>query len=249
MSDKEQVFGDDPSPSAEPTPETTPNEGLGEFVGEGKKYATSEEALASVPHAQKHIAKLEKEAEELREQLSRASSIEEALARIEASSKDSMEDGTDSPHISHEDVARAARQAVEEVDAAKAARSNLGKVKQKAVELFGASAEDKAALIATKLGMSAQEMRRLAETAPEAAIRLLTDNTTVEVPDATPTSGKQTVSSEALNAKPDAAGVEGTYAYYEKLRKENPKRYFQSSVQKEMHEKAAADPDKFFGRS
>jgi hypothetical protein len=41
------------------------------LVGEGKKYQSPEDALKSVPHAQKHIETLESELAEAREELLR----------------------------------------------------------------------------------------------------------------------------------------------------------------------------------
>lgn len=51
-----------------PPPPVVPTE-LQELVGQGKKYATLDDAIKSVPHAQTHIAKLEQEAAQLREEL------------------------------------------------------------------------------------------------------------------------------------------------------------------------------------
>ena len=55
-----------------------------ELVGEGKKYSSVEDALKSVPHAQKHIQTLESELATLKEELSKRKTTEELLDEIKS---------------------------------------------------------------------------------------------------------------------------------------------------------------------
>ena len=64
---------------------------LAEFVGEGKKYQTVEDALKSIPHAQSHIQKLEEEMKQAREELAKRKAAEELL-------EESCSPGYGSPH-------------------------------------------------------------------------------------------------------------------------------------------------------
>ena len=67
-----------------------PEPDLSEWIGEGKKYKTQEDALKSVPHAQKHIQNLEEsysslqaELEALRAEAQKREGMEEVLKRLE----------------------------------------------------------------------------------------------------------------------------------------------------------------------
>jgi hypothetical protein len=55
-----------------------------QFVGEGKKYKSAEDALRSVPHAQEHIQTLETEMAHLKEELSKRKTTEELLDEIKS---------------------------------------------------------------------------------------------------------------------------------------------------------------------
>ena len=55
-----------------------------ELVGSGKKYTSVEDALKSVPHAQKHIQTLESELATLKEELTKRRTTEELLDEIKS---------------------------------------------------------------------------------------------------------------------------------------------------------------------
>ena len=55
-----------------------------ELVGDGKKYSSVEDALKSVPHAQKHIQTLESELATLKEELMKRRTTEELLDEIKS---------------------------------------------------------------------------------------------------------------------------------------------------------------------
>ena len=54
------------------------------FVGEGKKYQSPEDALKSVPHAQKHIETLESELALVKEELTKRKTTQELLDEIKS---------------------------------------------------------------------------------------------------------------------------------------------------------------------
>ena len=55
-----------------------------ELVGDGKKYQSVEDALKSVPHAQKHIQTLESELASVKEELTKRRTTEELLDEIKS---------------------------------------------------------------------------------------------------------------------------------------------------------------------
>jgi len=65
-----------------PTPTAIPDP-LKELIGEGKKYATLDKALESIPHAQAHIQRLEEESRQLREQVASAKAVGEVYETVQ----------------------------------------------------------------------------------------------------------------------------------------------------------------------
>jgi len=55
-----------------------------EFLGEGKKYRSPEDALKAVPHAQQHIQTLESELAEVKEELTKRKTAQELLDEIKS---------------------------------------------------------------------------------------------------------------------------------------------------------------------
>lgn len=67
----------------QPTNEVQIPDEVLEFVGPGKKYASLQDALKALPHAQKHISTLEGELAQLREDKGKALSQEEVYAAVQ----------------------------------------------------------------------------------------------------------------------------------------------------------------------
>jgi len=65
-----------------PAPAFVVPESVQGLVGEGKKYATPQDALQALPHAQGHIEKLEQEMANLREDLAKRKAMEDVLEQI-----------------------------------------------------------------------------------------------------------------------------------------------------------------------
>jgi hypothetical protein len=65
-----------------------------DLVGEGKKYASAEDALRSVPHAQKHIQTLEAEMAELKEELAKRKTTQELLDELKSETRQPVENTT-----------------------------------------------------------------------------------------------------------------------------------------------------------
>ena len=75
------IFDTPKTPEGTPAPTgiKLPDEAL-DLIGEGKKYGSVEAALKALPHAQKHIATLEAEAQALREQLAKEKALVESIS-------------------------------------------------------------------------------------------------------------------------------------------------------------------------
>lgn len=234
--------------------ETTKEITVDDLVGEGKKYKTAEDALASIPHAQTHIASLERQLKEMRETYESKSSQEELLKQVleKLSGQTSREEPADQSAVQSKgeaetpDIATLIKQtAAEELprlfsDLTKKqkAEENVARVTRELVERFGGADEARKAMAnkAKELGLSGEELRQLAAGSPTAVLAYF------------PRSGDSRATQGSVNtsAMPSTDSSTRNYEYYDKLRKQDPKRYFDPKVQLQLQKDAQAMGEAFF---
>jgi hypothetical protein len=104
--------------------------------------------------------------------------------------------------------------------------SNTAQADKFLEETFGTEAEQAVKDQAAKLGLTLEQMKQTAATSPSAFARLM---------DKPVPSTNQTPASQ-INAEHISATGDRNYAYYQKLRKENPAQYYTPAVQKQLGE-------------
>ncbi len=201
----------------------------------GEREYTIESAKTKIEHADEHIKTLEKENADLR---NTSGKIDEVLDALKPSN-DTNKDQQTKPGLSQDDVLSL----IEQNDAAKVAKDNRIEVGRLMTERFGDKVQDKITEIGNQLNLGAKTLQSLAEKSPKAFMALFPESNAGQNESSSSTG---TINSEAVNmATPD----EGTYAYYEKIRKDNPKLYNKAATQKRMLQDAERlGPDAFFGR-
>lgn len=144
-------------------------------VGEGKKYASVEAALASVPHAQNHISQLEQENQTLKQQLEemqgkvqQATTADDILAQITASQKPDGDQPVQTAGLDEQAVL----QLLEKREAAKRAEQNQTAVTKELVTKYGDETKAVEALQtkAEELGVDFDYMKELAARSPKAVL-------------------------------------------------------------------------------
>lgn len=220
-------------PSATPnSAEQNPSVGS-EFVGEGKKYATVDDALNSIAPAQEHISNLEKEMGEMREELTRRESAQEILNRIDASNsaKDTPIAGLDK-----EAVAQLVNETVSQRDAKKILDANKREVNDKLNSIYGDKSGEVVNNKAKELGVSVEYLQNTAEHSPKAFYQM------VGLSDKSPSNESMNFNSDVntQNLEKNLSGSiqHGTYKYYQALRKDNPSKYYTVEVQRDLHKHA-----------
>jgi hypothetical protein len=169
-----------------------------DLVGSGKKYQSVEEALKSVPHAQKHIQTLESELAAAREELAKRRTTEELLDEI----KSGIQPKNDIPsgEISQDMLEKLVSETVEAKERQKAAQQNAKYVASKFTEKYGDKAEEVYKSIARESGLTEQQLNELSARSPGAVIKLAglvpTQPNTVSKP-------TSTVNPEAVAANSD----------------------------------------------
>jgi len=170
---------------------------IAEFVGTGKKYASVEEALKSVPHAQKLIPTLQEELAMVKAELEKRRTTEAILEELRST-------GIQSPatpaqnSLTPEAVQSLITQTLGQQQVKEREAQNESTVIASFTSKFGDQAEVEYKKIALESGLSIPEMNRLAKTSPDLILKLagLDNKKTV------PTVGKptSTINTAALSS-------------------------------------------------
>jgi vacuolar-type H+-ATPase subunit I/STV1 len=153
-----------------PTPQfTIPTEAL-DFVGEGKKYKSAEEALKSVPHAQEHIKTLEEEMAQLKEELAKRKAAEELLDELKSGIQ--PQQTVETVGIDQDRLMQLVNQQLEQRDKQSKAQANTNLVANKFTEKFGAQAEAVYNALAKDSGLTTAQLHNLSATSPTMVLKL-----------------------------------------------------------------------------
>ena len=173
--EKEQVSNEQPTQEAQQvdnqTPEfKIPTEAL-DFVGEGKKYKSAEDALKSVPHAQEHIKTLEEEMAQLKEELTRRKTAEELLDEFK-SGVQQTEATPQSVDLNQDTIMNLVNQTLEQREKQTKAQSNAKSVASKFTEQYGSKAEEVYNKLAQDSGLTVEQLNNLSATSPNVVLKL-----------------------------------------------------------------------------
>ena len=229
--------------------EETPSDSiLDQLVGEGKKFQTPEELAKGKLESDKFIQQLttEQEAlrnemESLREAATKASTLQEVLDKLKPDT-DSEKDGGNQPALNSDELTKLVREQIESTQQESARKSNREKASDQLLQKFGndeAKAREFVKEEASKLGMSADDLGKMAETSPEAYARLLGLDKLKE--QSTDTAGSlERVNSQALEyTNTGNRDVD----FYRNLRLKNSKEFWKPGVQQEIYKLANGDPE------
>ena len=165
------------------------------MIGEGKKYATVEAALASIPHAQSHISTLETENAAMKESVTASKSVKELIDDLRSTT--TSEETPSKVEVNQTDIAAIVAQELQKADKNKTKKQNQTTVAQKFKEKFGEKGEEKYNKLANDSGLSIADLNILASTSPSAIFKMagLDNAGTKDIP---PTTGG-TVNTQALH--------------------------------------------------
>ena len=142
-----------------------------EFVGQGKKYQSVEDALSSVPHAQKHIQTLESELAEVKDELTKRKTTKELLDEIKSGIVPTEK--TSQPvQINQDNLEQLVGQALENREVQKEASRRAKSVAARFTEHYGEKAQEVYNSIAKENGLTVEQLNGLSATSPDAVLRL-----------------------------------------------------------------------------
>jgi len=142
-----------------------------EFVGEGKKYKSVDDALRSVPHAQEHIKTLEEEMAHLKEELAKRRTTEELLDEIKSGIQP-QEATTSTSEINQDRIMDLVNQTLQQREKLTKAQTNARSVADKFTEKYGSKAEEVYNTLAKESGMTLEQLHNLSATSPNVVLKL-----------------------------------------------------------------------------
>lgn len=239
MTDQSSVFNAVPATNVTPDPATTavipstasltlPPEVQG-LVGPGKKYATLEDALKSIPHAQAHIARLEEENKSTRDKVAalevKVQSVDEILAKVSANP-----DSSDLTAVDEDTVANRVLNKLNLQEREKQVTANLNKANDLLVQKEGSIEAAAQAFVnkAAELGISVTTLKNIAAESPAAFMQYFDKGTPVTNPKNAPPKG--TINTASLNPNAGAPEV-GSAAWHAQQRKEKGDSWYFSPEQ------------------
>jgi len=140
------------------------------LVGDGKKYKSVDDALKALPHAQTHIQKLEDENRQIREELQKRRTAEELLDEMRKVS--TPQQATPGVEADPEVLSHIVEQVMQKRELQNVAKQNTNSVVNKFTELYGDKAESMYVSLASKTGLSVQDLHNLSQRSPQAVFKL-----------------------------------------------------------------------------
>jgi len=229
---------EEPQTTPETTTESTTEDWVGQVAGQlGEKFRDPNELAKSVVHSQDHIRNLEAQLAEMREDLGKKDYMKEVLERIDSQQakpsggeSEPVTTSTDNtgttPEVSVDQIKTLIAETLTQQEAANTAEANLVQTDTMLTDAFGTDAQTKVEERRQALGMSTERMKQLAEESPTAFMALMGEAPRRE----TNQQVRTQVNTEGFGTQSDRKD----FAYWQKMRKENSKLYYNPKTQREM---------------
>lgn len=149
---------------------TIPTEAV-DWVGDGKKYKTPEDALKSVPHAQSHIQTLENELKAAKEELQKRKTAEELLDAIKQQGTVTQQT-TPGVEIDPDALSGIVERVLDKKTQQMQAQANVSIVTSQFTAKYGDKAEQVYNTLAKENGLSVAQLNQLAISSPTAVLKL-----------------------------------------------------------------------------
>lgn len=207
-------------------------------AAKGEQWKDPEVIAKGYLSSQEHILTLEAELTKLKEEATKQDYLEEVLKRLdegkskpssqETSSTTTSEDTKETPAVSSEDIKKLVSEALTAEEAAKTSSQNIAESKRLLSEAFGTEAANQLNKRASELGMSKERLDAMAAESPTAFMALMGQATAKQT--------NQTPQGDVSTINATTNPNERNWAYYQKMRREDSKRYYTAQVQNQMME-------------
>lgn len=232
MTNEQNIFTEQDNAQT-PAPKTEGDSLLTALVGEKQKYRSVEDLAKAYVHADTFIEQLKEENKKLKEEVTKAKTVDEALQQLQQQQQVSV--NTKSESMSADDIAAIVQQQISGLETAKTREANLLQADKLMKEKFG----DKAMEVFNNaaIGPKRQVLMELAATDPNMFVALFNQQTPqIAAPDVA------SVSQVPQSFSRNEWGKE----WVADVRKNNPTRYYSTEFQIELQKKVIANPSSYF---
>jgi hypothetical protein len=254
--DKSLFSADDQSATLNQTPNQTAaakqgdtlSESVAILVGEGRKYKTIDDLAKAYLNADEFVEKLKGENATLREELTKAKTLDDVLKRLKDEPSAGTQDRSDqSQGLTAQDVAKIVSNAITGHETAKIRQANLQASDAAMKKLYG----DKAAEVFAKAATTPELRKALTELASVSPDKFVAVFQPAQAATGSHVDGSTAVNTAALSSISQSGRVAdpGCKEFYDNLRRTKPNEYYSQAVQSQMHKAAIANQEKFFGAS
>lgn len=217
------------------TSTTTPNtdQVFQAKVGEGKQYATVEDLAKGKLEADAFIEQLKEENRLMREDLSKRPTLDD-IQDIMKLQNDTQ--STPSPELNEEALSTIVQSQLQEMKTKDLEAGNVAQASNKMVELYGEKASEQVAIKANELGVTVQYLEGIAAKSPKMFFSTMGIETNTNNASSQSVASNQTAQGNNTEQFSNMSSTpkDGTWNYYEQLRKEDPVKYFSPKVQNEL---------------
>lgn len=230
-----------PEAEASPTPSGLTEEersALAKLVGEGKKFKSEEDLAKGKLESDKFIERLldeqkerDQEIHRLHEELRVAKTtkeMDELRSQISQRQSEDKSKETTAPVLAAEDLEKMIEEHLTVRETRKSASDNVNQTNEALVKHFGTpeKAQEVVLARAEELGVSVKDIKQMAAKSPSAALALVTGSASQQ-----PANKGLDKTSSAFTDAAAGSGTLGVKAEFEKLRREDPKKYWSPAVQ------------------
>lgn len=205
----------------------------------GEQWSDPQVLAKGYVSAQEYIKQLEQQTQELKEDLGKQDYTKELLEQLRNTGTPSAQaqppqqqqstagEENTTPVFSEDELKSLVATTLSELSVEEKRKQNVAAVDSKLTELYGDKAGSMVEAKAKELGMSLDKLQDIASESPVAFMQLVGAEQTESKPDFT----QSTVNT---NADSFNTPQKRNFAYYQKLRKEDSKRYYSNAVQQQM---------------
>lgn len=228
------------------TPDTSDTNYLAALVGDDKKFKTVDDLARGKAESDRYIQELTSKLDELRQELNTKTSMQEMLDQLKASNTPKVPDTNGTPAVpeqtNHSSLEEQLETLLAQREAKKAVETNMERVRRVLTENFNDQATIAINNKAKQLGMSVKRLQEIAADAPQAFFSLMGIQENVQHQPSGVAAPRPSVNSSG--AQP--VGSVRNAAYYEKLKRENPKVYFDPKTTVQQIKDRTALGDKYY---
>lgn len=234
---------------------------LSEYVGDGKKFKDAAELAKAKAHSDAFIERLQRELSGIRSELNTRVKLEELMDRMSTTNTDKNvssqgtqtpgengQDGTATRNLSPEDIEKVIEQRLQAKEQERRITENVSTVKNRLMAEFGDNYVAELEARTKALGLSKDFVAEIAKREPKALFTMLGIESVAgsqqksqnDVFSAPP---KSSLNTAGFGIKDDG---EKKFNDFEKIRKQDPARYWSAQVQNELHRQAMKLGEKFY---